>query len=97
MLYIDNYLWLFHDNCGYFICVNHTIILGSVTVVLAYLCQHPLSLSLSMFQVQQAAVDRGLFPSFWQRSVYNVPSLQTRPFWSVEDLPEARSLIKYVS
>lgn len=44
-------------------------------------------------QVQQAAVDRGLFPSFWQRSVYNVPSLQTRPFWSVEDLPEARSLI----
>lgn len=36
-------------------------------------------------QVYQLAADRKIFPSFWQRSLYNEPDLKAQPVWSLKE------------
>ena len=36
-------------------------------------------------EIYHLAADRGIFPSFWQRSLYNEPELRAQPVWTPED------------
>ena len=36
-------------------------------------------------QIYQLAADRNIFPSFWQRSLYNEPDLKAQPIWSLKE------------
>ena len=36
-------------------------------------------------QIYQLAADRKIFPSFWQRSLYNEPDLKAQPVWSLKE------------
>jgi len=36
-------------------------------------------------EIYQLAADRQIFPSFWQRSLYNEPELRAQPVWTPED------------
>ena len=36
-------------------------------------------------EIYQIAADRGRFPSFWQRSLYNEPDLKAQPVWSLKE------------